>query len=126
MKHMQKHNSDPLTAAAVAAAQHSQQNQQNQSHTQNQGGSHGQGRGEVTDSGADRAEGHGQGQNQGQNQGSYSQAETASCPFDLHQYKTVAAGDIQFKTVSVADLVTHKDLCLTVATSTIQVEHLNS
>ncbi|XP_029598892.1 zinc finger protein 384 isoform X2 [Salmo trutta] len=130
VKHMQKHNSDPLTAAAVAAAQHSQQNQQNQSHTQNQGGSHGQGRGEVTDNGADRAGGqgggHGQGQNQGQNQGSYSQAETASCPFDLHQYKTVAAGDIQFKTVSVADLATHKDLCLTVATSTIQVEHLNS
>eukprot|EP00063_Salmo_salar_P081624 XP_014056459.1 PREDICTED: zinc finger protein 384-like isoform X7 [Salmo salar] len=130
VKHMQKHNSDPLTAAAVAAAQHSQQNQQNQSHTQNQGGSHGQGRGEVTDSGADRAGGqgggHGQGQNQGQNQGSYSQAETTSCPFDLHQYKTVAAGDIQFKTVSVADLATHKDLCLTVATSTIQVEHLNS
>ncbi|XP_031644032.1 zinc finger protein 384-like isoform X3 [Oncorhynchus kisutch] len=126
VKHMQKHNSNPLTAAAVAAAQHSQQNQQNQSHTQNQGGSHGQGRGEGTDSGAVRAGGQGGDHGQGQNQGSYSQAETASCPFDLHQYKTVAAGDIQFKSVSVADLATHKDLCLTVATSTIQVEHLNS
>uniref|UniRef100_A0AAZ3SFG7 C2H2-type domain-containing protein n=1 Tax=Oncorhynchus tshawytscha TaxID=74940 RepID=A0AAZ3SFG7_ONCTS len=124
VKHMQKHNSDPLTAAAVAAAQHSQQNQQNQSHTQNQGGAHG--RGEGTDSGAVRAGGQGGDHGQGQNQGSYSQAETASCPFDLHQYKTVAAGDIQFKSVSVADLATHKDLCLTVATSTIQVEHLNS
>lgn len=124
MKHMQKHNSDPLTAAAVAAAQHSQQNQQNQSHTQNQGSSHG--RGEGTDSGAVRAGGQGGDHGQGQNQGSYSQTETASCPFDLHQYKTVAAGDIQFKSVSVADLATHKDLCLTVATSTIQVEHLNS
>ncbi|XP_070293418.1 zinc finger protein 384 [Salvelinus sp. IW2-2015] len=123
VKHMQKHNSDPLTAAAVTAAQHSQQNQ---SHTQNQGSSHGQGRGEGTNSGAGRAGGQGGDHGQGQNQGSYSQAETASCPFDLHQYKTVAAGDIQFKTVSVADLATHKDLCLTVATSTIQVEHLNS
>uniref|UniRef100_A0A3Q3FGM7 Zinc finger protein 384 a n=1 Tax=Labrus bergylta TaxID=56723 RepID=A0A3Q3FGM7_9LABR len=49
------------------------------------------------------------------------------CPFDLHQYKTVAAGEIQYKPVSVGDLpVTHKDLCLTVSTSAIQVEHMNS
>uniref|UniRef100_A0A3Q0T8J8 Zinc finger protein 384 a n=1 Tax=Amphilophus citrinellus TaxID=61819 RepID=A0A3Q0T8J8_AMPCI len=49
------------------------------------------------------------------------------CPFDLHQYKTVAAGEIQYKPVTVADLpVTHKDLCLTVSTSAIQVEHMNS
>ncbi|XP_010883532.2 zinc finger protein 384b isoform X5 [Esox lucius] len=125
VKHMQKHNPDPLTAAAVAAAR---QTQQNQNQNQNQGGS--QGRGEGNDIGAGRigggGQGGGQGQNQVQNQGSYSQTETVSCPFDLHQYKTVSAGDIQFKTVSVADLAAHKDLCLTVATSTIQVEHLNS
>uniref|UniRef100_A0A3B4YG76 Zinc finger protein 384 a n=1 Tax=Seriola lalandi dorsalis TaxID=1841481 RepID=A0A3B4YG76_SERLL len=49
------------------------------------------------------------------------------CPFDLHQYKTVAASEIQYKPVSVADLpVVHKDLCLTVSTSAIQVEHMNS
>uniref|UniRef100_A0A3P8WT05 Zinc finger protein 384 a n=1 Tax=Cynoglossus semilaevis TaxID=244447 RepID=A0A3P8WT05_CYNSE len=49
------------------------------------------------------------------------------CPFDLHQYKTVATGEIQYKPVSVADLpVVHKDLCLTVSTSAIQVEHMNS
>uniref|UniRef100_A0A667YCQ2 Zinc finger protein 384 a n=1 Tax=Myripristis murdjan TaxID=586833 RepID=A0A667YCQ2_9TELE len=49
------------------------------------------------------------------------------CPFDLHQYKTVAANEIQYKPVSVADLsVAHKDLCLTVSTSAIQVEHMNS
>ncbi|KAG5856247.1 hypothetical protein ANANG_G00006020 [Anguilla anguilla] len=68
------------------------------------------------------------GQNQGGhgNPGSYPQAEGVPCTFDLHQYKTVSAGDIQYKPVSVADLAAHKDLCLTVSTSAIQVEHLNS
>ncbi|XP_062321707.1 zinc finger protein 384b isoform X3 [Osmerus eperlanus] len=117
VKHMQKHNPDQLTAAAVAAAQQAQSHQ-----NQNQNHSGAQGLGEGTDGGGSRPGGGGQ----GQNQGSYTQAETVGCPFDLHQYKTVAAGDIQYKTVSVADLVSHKDLCLTVATSTIQVEHLNS
>lgn len=58
--------------------------------------------------------------------GSYQQTEGVSCPFDLHQYKTVSAGEIQYKPVSVAELVAHKDLCLTVSTSAIQVEHMNS
>ncbi|KAL2084020.1 hypothetical protein ACEWY4_019538 [Coilia grayii] len=76
--------------------------------------------------------GSGGGQSQGQSQGahgtpgSYPHVEGVPCPFDLHQYKTVAAGDIQYKPVSVASLTSHKDLCLAVATSTIQVEHLNS
>ncbi|KAM4601374.1 uncharacterized protein ACJ7VT_021130 isoform 1-T1 [Polymixia lowei] len=116
VKHMQKHNPEQLAASAVAAAQQAQQNQ-------SQGGS--QSRGEGTDGGSARPGGAGGGQ-QGQNQGNYPQTESVSCPFDLHQYKTVSASDIQYKPVSVADLTAHKDLCLTVATSTIQVEHLNS
>uniref|UniRef100_A0A3P8WZI8 Zinc finger protein 384 b n=1 Tax=Cynoglossus semilaevis TaxID=244447 RepID=A0A3P8WZI8_CYNSE len=48
------------------------------------------------------------------------------CPFDLHQYKTVSANDLQYKPVSVSDISSHKDLCLTVSASAIQVEHLNS
>ncbi|KAJ8392924.1 hypothetical protein AAFF_G00071280 [Aldrovandia affinis] len=63
---------------------------------------------------------------QSQQQSHYQQAEGVPCSFDLHQYKTVSAGDIQYKPVSVADLAAHKDLCLTVSTSAIQVEHLNS
>ncbi|XP_076847373.1 zinc finger protein 384b isoform X3 [Brachyhypopomus gauderio] len=48
--------------------------------------------------------------------------------FDLHQYKQALApqSDIQYKTVSVADLSPHKDLCITVEASAIQVEHLSS
>lgn len=139
MKHMRKHNPDPLTAAAVLVAQHAQ-SAASQNQGQNPGSSAGggaQSRGDRSDSrqgggGGGGRGGAGGGQNQGQsqgghgNQGSYSQVEGVPCPFDLHQYKTVAAGDIQYKPVSVASLTAHKDLCLTVATSTIQVEHLNS
>lgn len=126
MKHMKKHNPDPLTVAATVAAQ------------QAQGLTPGRGRGRGRGRGAGRA-------NQLQNQtnpnnqnpnpgppGSYQpqQQPTESvvpCPFDLHQYKTVSASEIQYKPVTVADLpVTHKDLCLTVSTSAIQVEHMNS
>ncbi|XP_061597367.1 zinc finger protein 384a isoform X2 [Cololabis saira] len=131
MKHMRKHNPDPLTVAATVAAQ------QAQGLTPG-GGGRGRGRG--------RGRGGGRGaqlqsqtnpNNSNQNPtagppGSYqpTQQPTESvvpCPFDLHQYKTVAASEIQYKPVTVADLpVTHKDLCLTVSTSAIQVEHMNS
>lgn len=128
MKHMQKHNPDQLTAAAVVAAHQAQQNQnQSQGQGQVQGGS--QGRGESADSGSTRpggGAGGGGGGQQRQNQGNYPQTESMPCPFDLHQYKTVSASDIQYKPVRVLDMAAHKDLCLTVATSTIQVEHLNS
>ncbi|XP_054619478.1 zinc finger protein 384a isoform X5 [Dunckerocampus dactyliophorus] len=121
MKHMRKHNPDtPTTAAQQALGLGSAG-----------GGRGGRGRG--------RGRGRGgplQGQVNPSNQnpnplppGSYQQAAEAviPCPFDLHQYKTVAASEIQYKPVTVADLpVTHKDLCLTVSTSAIQVEHMNS
>ncbi len=48
------------------------------------------------------------------------------CIFDLNQYKPVSSADGQYKTVSVSDISPHKDLCLTVEASAIQVEHLNS
>lgn len=118
---MRKHNPDPLTVAATVAAR------------QAQGLTAGRGRGRGRGRGAGRA---GQLQNQtNQNPGapgSYQQNQQPSqamvqCPFDLHQYKTVSASEIQYKPVSVADLpVVHKDLCLTVSTSAIQVEHMNS
>uniref|UniRef100_A0A673BRS8 Si:ch211-154o6.2 n=1 Tax=Sphaeramia orbicularis TaxID=375764 RepID=A0A673BRS8_9TELE len=127
VKHMEKHNPDQLTAPAVVTAQPAQQNQ-NQSQAQGQAGT--QNRGESADGGSSRPGGAGSGGagggQQGQNQGSYSQTETMPCPFDLHQYKTVSASDIQYKPVSVPDITSHKDMCLTVSTSTIQVEHLNS
>uniref|UniRef100_A0AAY4CT95 Zinc finger protein 384 n=1 Tax=Denticeps clupeoides TaxID=299321 RepID=A0AAY4CT95_9TELE len=100
MKHMRKHNPDPLTVAAAVAAQ------QAQGHTPSSGGG-----------------GRGRGRGRG---GAAAAAAGVPCPFDLHQYKTVSAGEIQYKPVSVADLSAHKDLCLTVSTSAIQVEHMNS
>ncbi|RXM97279.1 Zinc finger protein 384 [Acipenser ruthenus] len=50
------------------------------------------------------------------------------CPFDLHQYKPVSSTELQYKPVqNQSDHQQHKDLCLTVSTSAIQVvEHLNS
>ncbi|XP_029116005.1 zinc finger protein 384-like isoform X4 [Scleropages formosus] len=119
MKHMRKHNPDPLTAATVVAAQQSQQNQSQA------GTAGGQSRGER-ESGSATGGGGGASSGQSQNPSSYPQTEGVPCPFDLHQYKTVSAGDIQYKPVSVTDLTAHKDLCLTVSTSAIQVEHLNS
>ncbi|XP_028984834.1 zinc finger protein 384b isoform X3 [Betta splendens] len=127
VKHMEKHNPDQLTAAAVVGAQVAQQNQ-NQSQAQGQAGA--QSQAESADGGSSRPGGAGRGGagggQQGQSQSNYPQSETISCPFDLHQYKTVSASDIQYKPVSVADITSHKDLCLTVSASTIQVEHLNS
>lgn len=125
VKHMEKHNPDQLTASAVSAAQSAQPSQ-----SQAQGQAGAQSRPESTDGGSRRPGGAGSGAagggQQGQSQSSYPQTETMPCPFDLHQYKTVSAGDIQYKPVSVADITSHKDLCLTVSASTIQVEHLNS
>lgn len=46
--------------------------------------------------------------------------------FDLNPYKLVTSSDVQYKTVSVSDISPHKDLCITVEASAIQVEHLNS
>lgn len=121
---MEKHNPDQLTAPAVVGAQVAQQNQ-NQSQAQGQAG--GQSQAESADGGSSRPGGAGRGGGQqGQGQSNYPQSETIPCPFDLHQYKTVSASDIQYKPVSVADITSHKDLCLTVSASTIQVEHLNS
>ncbi|XP_050987795.1 zinc finger protein 384b isoform X2 [Labeo rohita] len=48
------------------------------------------------------------------------------CIFDLNQYKPVPSAEVQYKTVSVSDISPHKDLCITVEASAIQVEHLNS
>lgn len=121
MKHMRKHNPDPLTVAAAVAAQ---QSQQGHNPAQPSGTGSGRGRGRGRGGGAAAA--------QAQNQPnpapptSYSVTEGIPCPFDLHQYKTVSAGEIQYKPVTVADLTGHKDLCLTVSTSAIQVEHMNS
>ncbi|KAM8846061.1 zinc finger protein 384b isoform 2-T2 [Synchiropus picturatus] len=112
LKHIEKHNPDQMTAAAIKREQRNQQNQNS-----SQVGA--QSRVEGTDGVPSRGEG-------GQNQGSYSQTDSISCPFDLHQYKTVSASDIQYKPVPVSDITSHKDLCLTVSASTIQVEHLNS
>nr|XP_046273876.1 zinc finger protein 384a isoform X4 [Scatophagus argus] len=131
MKHMRKHNPDPLTVAATVAAQQAQ--------GLTPGGS-GRGRGRGRGRGGGRA-GQLQSQTNPNNTtqnpnpgppGSYQSHQQPSeavvqCPFDLHQYKTVSASEIQYKPVTVADLpVTHKDLCLTVSTSAIQVEHMNS
>ncbi|XP_053737188.1 zinc finger protein 384b isoform X2 [Synchiropus splendidus] len=112
LKHIEKHNPDQMTAAAIKREQRNQQSQNS-----SQVGA--QSRVEGTDGVPSRGEG-------GQNQGSYSQTDSISCPFDLHQYKTVSASDIQYKPVPVSDITSHKDLCLTVSASTIQVEHLNS
>ncbi|XP_020790011.2 zinc finger protein 384a isoform X2 [Boleophthalmus pectinirostris] len=131
MKHMRKHNPDPLTVAATVAAQQAQ----GLSPGVTGGRGRGRGRGRGGLSAAGRAT-----QLQSQNSaaqnpnpgppGSYQPQPTEAvvpCPFDLHQYKTVAASEIQYKPVTVADLpVVHKDLCLTVSTSAIQVEHMNS
>lgn len=135
MKHMRKHNPDPLTVAATVAAQ------QAQGLTPGGGGGRGRGRGRGRGGGAG---GGRAGQLQNPNNpnntqnpnpgppGSYQSHQqpteaVVQCPFDLHQYKTVAASEIQYKPVTVADLpVAHKDLCLTVSTSAIQVEHMNS
>ncbi|XP_029977213.1 zinc finger protein 384a isoform X2 [Salarias fasciatus] len=128
MKHMRKHNPDPLTVAATVAAQ------QAQGLTPGRGRGRGRGRGAASRAAQLQNQTNPNSGNQNPNPGpgGYQPSQQPSepvvpCPFDLHQYKTVAAGEIQYKPVTVADLpVTHKDLCLTVSTSAIQVEHMNS
>lgn len=120
VKHMEKHNPDQLTAPAA------QSTQQNQGQSQSQTGALSQvesAEGGLSQPGGARS--GGSVSVGGQSQSNYPQTETISSPFDLHQYKTVSASDIQYKPVSIADITSHKDLCLTVSASTIQVEHLN-
>ncbi|KAM6959493.1 zinc finger protein 384a [Aplochiton taeniatus] len=126
MKHMRKHNPDPLTVAAAVAAQQAQGLTPGAG-----GGGRGRGRGRGRGGGGGvQVQNQPNPNNPNQNPpGSYSQQADSSvvpCPFDLHQYKAVTGGEIQYKPVTVADLSAHKDLCLTVSTSAIQVEHMNS
>lgn len=118
VKHMEKHNPDQLTVPAA------QSTQQNRSQTGSQGQEDGADGASRRPGGAVNA-GAGASQ-QGQGQSSYQQTGTVPCGFDIHQYKTVSASDIQYKPINVSDITPHKDLCLTVSASTIQVEHLNS
>lgn len=120
---MEKHNPEQLTAPAGMAGQAAQQKR-----NQRQGPAGAQN--QVENGGSSRTAGAGDGavgrNQQGQSQRNYPQTETISCPFDLHQYKTVSASDIHYKPVAVENITSSKDLYLTVSTSTIQVEHLNS
>ncbi|KAI9999714.1 hypothetical protein NQD34_011557 [Periophthalmus magnuspinnatus] len=116
VRHMEKHSADQLASAAAGQA-----NQQNR-------GVREEGKPEEASPSRPVASGAGGGgaQQGGQAPSSYQQTESVPCPFDIHQYKTVAASDIQYKPVNVSEITAHKDLCLTVSTSTIQVDHLNS
>ncbi|KAI5620484.1 zinc finger protein 384 isoform X2, partial [Silurus asotus] len=103
IKHMRKHSPD-LVPTPPSAAQ--------QSHSPAHGGPGGSADGAA----ASRAE----------RTNPYSQPDGVPCVFDLQQYKPVSAPDVSYKTVSVSDLSSHKDLCITVEASAIQVEHLSS
>ncbi|MCJ8728991.1 hypothetical protein PDJAM_G00009470 [Pangasius djambal] len=109
IKHMRKHSPD-LVPTPPAPAQ--------QSHSPAHGGAGGGGAGGGSAEGgaASRAE----------RTNAYPQPEGVPCVFDLQQYKQVTAPDVSYKTVSVSDLSSHKDLCITVEASAIQVEHLSS
>uniref|UniRef100_A0A672M622 Zinc finger protein 384-like n=1 Tax=Sinocyclocheilus grahami TaxID=75366 RepID=A0A672M622_SINGR len=98
MKHMRKHTPDMLPSPPGS-------NQQNHSsgHT---GGSSSDG--------------------DGQSQAERNNAFIQPCIFDLNQYKSVPSADVQYKTVCISDISPHKDLCITVEASAIQVGHLNS
>lgn len=82
---------------------------------------HGGGAGGGSAGGADGAAA-----SRGERTNPYPQPEGVPCVFDLQQYKPVTAPDVSYKTVSVSDLSAHKDLCITVEASAIQVEHLSS
>ncbi|XP_061530354.1 zinc finger protein 384b isoform X2 [Phycodurus eques] len=110
LKHMEKHGQEQLNATNAVAAQHSQSQA---ARAQPGARNHADG----SEGGGGRA---------GHSQSGYAQPDAMHCPFDLHQYKTVSASDIQYKPVGVSDISSHKDLCLTVSSSSIQVEHLNS
>ncbi|XP_057690936.1 zinc finger protein 384b isoform X2 [Corythoichthys intestinalis] len=103
VKHMEKHGQEQMNASDPRQAARAQPAARSQA--------------EGSEGAATRA-GHGQ--------SGYNHPDAMPCSFDMHQYKTVSASDIQYKPVSVADISSHKDLCLTVSSSSIQVEHLNS
>ncbi|XP_053480595.1 zinc finger protein 384b isoform X3 [Ictalurus furcatus] len=109
IKHMRKHSPD-LVPTPPSGAQ--------QSHSPAGGGGAGGG------SAGGGAEGAAAGRAERTN--AYQQPEGVPCVFDLQQYKPVTAADVSYKTVSVSDLSSHKDLCITVEASAIQVEHLSS
>lgn len=102
---MRKHSPD-LVPTPPSSAQ--------QSHSPAHGGAGGGGGGDGA--AASRAE----------RTNAYPQPDGVPCVFDLQQYKPVTAPDVSYKTVSVSDLSAHKDLCITVEASAIQVEHLSS
>ncbi|XP_058601977.1 zinc finger protein 384b isoform X1 [Onychostoma macrolepis] len=102
MKHMRKHAPDMLPSPPGS-------NQQNHSP------------GHAGGSSSDR-----DGQSQAERNNAFIQPVGAPCIFDLNQYKPVPSADVRYKTVSVSDISPHKDLCITVEASAIQVQHLNS
>lgn len=65
-------------------------------------------------------------QSRAERSNSFSPTIGVPCVFDLNPYKPVTSADVQYKTVSMSDISPHKDLCITVEASAIQVEHLNS
>ncbi|XP_062848824.1 zinc finger protein 384b isoform X2 [Trichomycterus rosablanca] len=115
IKHMRKHSPD-LVPTPPSLAQ--------QSHSPVQSGALG---GNPTGGGGNAGGGaDGPTASRPDRTSAYPQQEGAPCVFDLQQYKAVTAPGIQYKTVSMADLSSHKDLCITVEASAIQVDHLNS
>lgn len=116
VKHMEKHNTDQLTASGQPRQKsHSRSREENKAAA------------EISANRPGGVASAGQQQQQGQQaQSNYQPPEGVPCSFDMHQYKTVAASDIQYKPVNMSGMSSHKDLCLTVSASTIQVEHLNS
>uniref|UniRef100_A0A8C6UYU6 Si:ch211-154o6.2 n=1 Tax=Neogobius melanostomus TaxID=47308 RepID=A0A8C6UYU6_9GOBI len=109
VRHMEKHNTTQLASASAQ--------RRNQQHSK------------AAAEAAAAANRPGGGANSGQQQqpqSNYQPSGGVPCTFDIHQYKTVAANDIQYKPVNMSDMSSHKDLCLTVSASAIQVEHLNS
>ncbi|XP_059423685.1 zinc finger protein 384b isoform X3 [Carassius carassius] len=102
MKHMRKHAPDMLPSLPGS-------NQQN----------HSPGRAGESSSDGNR-------QSQAERSNAFIQPVGVPCIFDLNQYKPVPSADVQYKTVSVSDISPHKDLCITVEASAIQVEHLNA
>uniref|UniRef100_A0A3B3B4W8 Zinc finger protein 384 a n=1 Tax=Oryzias melastigma TaxID=30732 RepID=A0A3B3B4W8_ORYME len=116
MKHMRKHNPDPLTVAATVAAQQAQG-------LTTGGGGRGRGRGR----GRGGVSGGGRGASQLQNQSNPNNANQNPNPGPPGSYQSTQQPSEAVVQFTVADLpVTHKDLCLTVSTSAIQVEHMNS
>ncbi|XP_026140383.1 zinc finger protein 384b isoform X3 [Carassius auratus] len=102
MKHMRKHTPDMLPSLPGS-------NQQNHSPSHAGGSSS-----------------DGNRQSQAERSNAFVQPVGVPCIFDLNQYKPVPSADVQYKTVSVSDISPHKDLCITVEASAIQVEHLNA